>query len=219
MLKANDLVRTFRGPVGTVRALDGASLEVAAGEAVVVRGPSGCGKTTLLLTVGALLRPAEGTVVIKGRNPYELPSEERARLRADLVGFMFQQFHLIPYLTVMENVLTPALAGGRPDARERAQEVVARLGLAGRARHVPAELSVGERQRTALARALMNRPRLLLADEPTGNLDDANAELVLRCLAELAESGSAVLIVAHDARARQYARRILEMDAGKIRPS
>ena len=216
MLEAKNIVKTFDGPEGAVRALDGVSISVAPGELVAVRGPSGCGKTTLLLVVGGLLRPNGGEVRVDGEDPYGLPPDGRALFRAERIGFAFQQFHLIPYLTVLENVSAPALARRSPDAPERARELVRRFGLQERANHVPAELSVGERQRAALARALMNQPRLLLADEPTGNLDDANAEGVLAHLVEFAKAGGAVLLVSHDARGTKHAHRVLEMDRGRI---
>lgn len=216
MLRAENLVKTFAGPQATVRALDGVSLSSAEGELVAVEGPSGCGKTTLLLAVGGLLRPNVGRVLIDGRDPYQLPPDERAGFRAERIGFVFQQFHLVPYLSVLENVLVPALACPQPGAMDRARQLIGHFGLEQRAQHVPAELSVGERQRTALARALLGRPRLLLADEPTGNLDERSGEAVLAYLAEFADAGGAVLLVSHDPRAARYAHRILQMDDGKI---
>ena len=219
MLQVENLVKTFDGPDGTVRALDGVSLSVGSGEMVAVRGPSGCGKTTLLLAAGALLRPSEGSVRLDGEDPYALDPDARARWRGTRVGFVFQQFYLVPYLTVLENILTPSLAVAQPGSADRAHELLDQFGLGPRARHVPAELSVGERQRTALARALLNRPALLLADEPTGNLDDANAETVLGHLAGFAEDGGAVLVVSHDARVGAYARRTLDMAEGAMAAS
>jgi len=206
------------------------SLSVQPGELVVVRGPSGCGKTTLLLAAGALLTPDEGRVLVDGQDPYGLPREERARLRAATIGFVFQQYHLIPYLSVLENVMTPALAvrdqsyqrsavmcSENPcTTRSRAAELLERFQLADRADHLPAELSTGERQRTALARALFNRPSLLLADEPTGNLDPENAAIVLKHIAEFARSGGAVLVVTHDEAAKPYADQIIHLRKGRI---
>ena len=183
---------------------------------MVVRGPSGCGKTTLLLTAGALLAPDKGRVLIDGQDLYELPPEERARLRATTVGFVFQQFHLVPYLSVRENVLAPSLAVVVGDADSCAQELIERFQLADRADHVPLELSTGERQRTALARALLNRPRLLLADEPTGNLDPENAAIVLEHIAHFARAGGAVLMVTHDDVAKHHADRIIRLEKGRL---
>jgi len=217
MLRVESLTKTYRGAARTVRALDGVSLEVAAGEFVAVEGPSGCGKTTLLLAAGGLLRPDAGRVMLRGEDPYALPPEARAAWRAAQVGFVFQQFHLIPYLTVLDNVLAPSVASPSADADKRACEWIGRFGLADRADHVPAELSTGERQRVALARALLNRPALILADEPTGNLDPASAAVVLGHLAEFAKSGGAVLLVTHDPLGAEYAGRTLRMAEGRMR--
>jgi len=216
MLRLEDLSKVYAGPKAPVRALDGAGLQVAAGEFVAVRGPSGCGKTTLLLVAGGLLRPDAGRVEVDGEDPYALSAEGRARFRAANVGYVFQQFHLVPYLTVLDNVLAPSLARPSQGAAERARDLVEHFGLSDRADHVPPQLSTGERQRVALARALLNRPKLLLADEPTGNLDEANARAVLGHLAEFAGQGGAVLLVTHDAQAAAYAGRVLDMKAGRL---
>jgi len=216
MLDLNQVSKSYGGSNGSVRALDGVSLKVKAGEFVVVRGPSGCGKTTLLLTAGGLLAPDQGRVLVGERDVYGLSLEERARLRAETLGFVFQQFHLIPYLTVLENVLAPSLAARSDEAGARADELIARFNLSSRAGHVPAALSTGERQRTALARALLNRPKVLLADEPTGNLDPENASILLGHLAEFARAGGAVLLVTHADAAKEHADRIVQMQEGKI---
>src|SRR5947209_10398920 len=165
---------------------------------------------------GGLLAPDAGRIVVDGQDLYALSAEARARFRAAHLGFVFQQFHLVPYLSILDNVLTPSLALAVPDAEKRAHELIGRLGLSHRARHVPAELSTGERQRTALARALLNRPKLLLADEPTGNLDRDNAAAVLGYLAELAAAGGAVLLVTHDPAAAAIARIRVSMKEGRI---
>jgi ABC-type lipoprotein export system ATPase subunit len=208
MLEIKTISKTYTGSAGPVRALVSFSLSLQPGEFVAVQGPSGCGKTTLLLAAGGLLRPDSGTVVVEGTDLYTLSSEARARFRAAHLGFVFQQFHLVPYLSVLDNVLCPALAVEVPNARSRAVELIERFGLAGRLHHVPAELSTGERQRTALARALLPRPRLLLADEPTGNLDSDNGAAVLKHLAQFAHAGGAVLLVTHDLRAAEYTDRV-----------
>jgi ABC-type lipoprotein export system ATPase subunit len=213
MLKIENVTRTWRGPQD-VRALAGVSLEVRPGEFVAVHGPSGCGKTTLLLVAGGLLAPDAGRVEIGGEDLYALPPERRARVRAGRIGFVFQQFHLLPYLDVLENVLAPTLALRSDGAEGRAKELLERLGLGPRARHKPNELSAGEQQRTALARALLNRPGLLLADEPTGNLDEAAAEEVLRRLEEFARGGGAVLLVTHNPKAVARAARAVHMENG-----
>jgi ABC-type lipoprotein export system ATPase subunit len=216
MLEIRDLGKTYRGGDGVVVALESVSLSVAPGELAAVRGQSGCGKTTLLLAAGALLEPTSGHVRIDGRDPYDLPSGMRARFRAERVGFVFQQFHLVPYLSVLENVLAPSLALPSAKARERAEGLVERFGLTARSAHVPGELSTGERQRTALARAMMNEPKLLLADEPTGNLDADSAEEVLNALSQFADAGGAVMLVTHDPRAMGRAARNFQLSGGRL---
>ena len=198
-----------------VQALDGVSLSVEAGDFVAVRGPSGSGKTTLLLIAGGLLAPDQGVVSIGGRDLGSMSAEGRARFRAENVGFVFQQFHLIPYLSVLHNVMTPAVAGNIADAPERAEKLIAQFGLRSRAHHPTARLSTGERQRTALARALLNRPKLLLADEPTGNLDADNAGGVMAGLSDFAKNGGAVLLVTHDDNAAARADRVVLLKDGK----
>jgi len=217
LLQVEGLSKSYPGRHGTINAVDLVSLTVGAGEFVAVQGPSGCGKTTLLLAAGALLRPTCGRVLLNGEDPYAMSPGERARFRAVNVGFVFQQFHLVPYLDVLDNTLAPTLAlGANGSARARALELTARLGLTERLHHLPAALSTGERQRVALARALLNKPKLLLADEPTGNLDAANGQTVLRSLAEFARDGGAVLLVTHEPGAGDHANRILKMNGGKI---
>jgi len=216
MLQVSNLSKFYPQAGGVVRALEDVSLHVAAEEFVVVRGPSGCGKSTLLLTAGGLLSPTTGQVTVDGQDPYQLGPERRAAFRASAVGFVFQQFHLVPYLNVTENVLTAALAAEIPDAAARAGELIDRFGLTDRADHRPSQLSTGERQRTALARAMLNRPKLILADEPTGNLDDENAQGVLTALAEYARDGGTVLLVTHDGKVDAFAHRTVRLRGGKI---
>jgi putative ABC transport system ATP-binding protein len=216
LLQLENLGKSYAGPKGNVSAVDGVSLTVGAGEFVAVQGPSGCGKTTLLLAAGALLQPSRGRVLLNGQDPYTLSFEQRARFRAVNVGFVFQQFHLIPYLSVLDNVLAPSLAVRGSAAEGRARELIAHFGLQDRAHHLSAELSTGERQRTALARALLNRPRLLLADEPTGNLDGENSQIVLGYLARFAQNGGAVLLATHDPAAARYAQRLVPLRDGRL---
>jgi putative ABC transport system ATP-binding protein len=201
-----------------VKAVDGISLEIDRGELVSVNGPSGCGKTTLLLMAGGLLSPDSGKVLLGGMDLYALPPEERDRERAVRVGFVFQQFYLIPYLTVIENILIPSVGSGTwsLSLRERAMELVTHLNLDHRTDHKPGELSTGERQRVALARALINKPSVLFADEPTGNLDDDNAEIVLDHIAGYADEGAAVLLVTHDRRVGNRAHRVYRMREGRF---
>ena len=216
-LVLTDLCKNYAGPNGVVHALTGVSLAVESGEFVAVQGPSGCGKSTLLLAAGGLLRPDGGTVRVAGQDPYALTADARAAFRAAHIGFVFQQFHLVPYLSVLDNVLAPALALPRKGSKEQAEELIERFGLKDRRHHVPEQLSVGERQRTALARALLNRPALLLADEPTGNLDADNAAVVLDALDGFARAGGAVLLVTHDAAAAGRANRIVRMASPSVK--
>ncbi|MCC6823984.1 MAG: ABC transporter ATP-binding protein [Verrucomicrobia subdivision 3 bacterium] len=217
-LQIENLSMSYSGPKGGIGAVKGVSLTICAGEFVAVQGPSGCGKTTLLLAAGALLQPTHGRVLLDGQDPYALSSGSRAEFRARNLGFVFQQFHLVPYLDVLDNILAATLAlNANGNARNRALELVEQFGLTNRLRHVPAELSTGERQRVALARALLNHPKLLLADEPTGNLDEENGQMVMRCLAQLARAGTAVLLVTHEPRAGEHASRVLNMNGGQIK--
>jgi len=216
MLEFKNISKWFDGPEGKVTALDGVSLSVQPGEFLAICGPSGCGKTTLLLTAGSLLRPSAGQVNLDGHDPYALGPEARSKLRARMIGFVFQQFHLIPYLTVRQNILAPSLALPAKEADQRAQELVSRFGLDDRASHVPAQLSTGQRQRTALARALLNKPKIILADEPTGNLDEDNADIVFGYLSQYVAEGGCVLLVTHDVRTAAHSTRTLQMSEGRI---
>jgi ABC-type lipoprotein export system ATPase subunit len=216
MLNMDTVTKIYFSRRGNVVALEAVSLRINPGEFVAVQGPSGCGKTTLLLAAGGLLVPDEGTVEINGISIYGMQPDERALYRASQIGFVFQQFHLIPYLTVLENVLVPSITAQEPDADSRAHELLERLNMTGRLHHLPSELSTGERQRTAMARALLNNPRLLLADEPTGNLDSDNADIVLSVFEEFALSGGAVLLVTHDDGVARIARKTVKLREGKI---
>jgi ABC-type lipoprotein export system ATPase subunit len=216
MLEFKNVSKCFDGPQGVVTALEDISLSVSPGELLAVHGPSGCGKTTLLLAAGALLRPSTGQVSLDGRDPYGLNPEVRSELRARMIGFVFQQFHLIPYLTVRQNIMAPSLALPAKEADRRARELLSRFGLDDRAGHVPAQLSTGQRQRTALARALLNQPKIILADEPTGNLDENNAEIVFGYFSQYVAGGGCVLLVTHDAKAAAHATRTVKMSQGRI---
>ena len=216
MVRVEGIGKSYRTGRHEVRALDEVTLEIGAGEFAAVQGPSGCGKTTLLLAVGALLQPDTGRVLVDGEDLYAMPLERRAQFRATTIGFVFQQFHLIPYLSVRDNVLAPTLALAAGDATTRAEELLERFNLTERAAHTPAELSTGERQRVALARAMLHRPKVILADEPTGNLDERNAAGVLEALAGFAEEGGTVLLVTHDREAASRAARIIRLEAGRL---
>ncbi len=216
MLEFRNVSKWFNVTQGKVTALKDVSFSVRPGELLAIRGPSGCGKTTLLLTAGSLLRPSDGQISLDGQDPYALSPEMRSRLRADNIGFVFQQFHLIPYLTVRQNIMTASLAVTLREASERTKQLISRFSLEDRADHVPAKLSTGERQRTALARALLNEPKLILADEPTGNLDEDNAQTVFGYLSQYVSDGGCVLLVTHDARAAAHATRSLQMSRGQL---
>lgn len=219
ILQLQSVSKTYLSPGGQVEALREVSLELGRGDFVALRGSSGSGKSTLLLAAGGLLEPDRGQVSVDGHDLFAMSPDQRARYRAAHIGFVFQQFYLVPYLNVLENVLTATLgnngaAGG--DATARARDLIAQLNLESRIRHRPGQLSTGERQRTALARALLNRPRLLLADEPTGNLDEENARNVLEHLQAFAGDGGAVLLVTHEERAARFARTSYAMTDGQL---
>ncbi|MGQ9574571.1 MAG: ABC transporter ATP-binding protein [Thermoguttaceae bacterium] len=201
-----------------VHALSEVSLDVAPGEFVVVRGPSGSGKSTLLSIIGGLARATHGQVVVAGQDLGGMSAAGRARFRAEQIGFVFQNFHLLPYLSVVDNVALAIPAGRRDEARKRAHQLLEQFQLASRLQHRPAELSIGECQRVAIARAMVNSPALILADEPTGNLDPQNAAGVLGLLAEYHRNGGTVLLVTHQEAAEQYARRIVLMQEGRLVP-
>jgi ABC-type lipoprotein export system ATPase subunit len=218
-LNLRGIEQVFRGRDGAVQAVGGVDLRLKPGDFTVVRGASGCGKTTLLLMAGALLRPTAGVVELAGQDVYSLSGEARAAFRARRIGFVFQQFYLIPYLSVLENVLAVELAdsGGTGDElRNRALALLTDLQMGARLRHVPGELSTGEQQRTALARAMVGEPALILADEPTGNLDPENGDIVLSRLRKFADEGGMVLMVTHDERAERYAGSVIKMEEGRL---
>jgi len=218
MVRVEQISKTYEGPEGKICVARGYSVDVSKGEFVAVQGPNGCGKTTLLLMCGGLLRPDAGEVLVDGHDLYAMSSDRRARFRSRNIGFVFQQFHLIPYLSVRENVLVPSMGGKRSgDTAERSRELIDRFSLRDRSRHVPAELSTGERQRTAMARALFNDPPLLLADEPTGNLDEENTTFLLRCFREFAARGGTVLLVTHDSEVAASADRVLHLHGGRLK--
>jgi putative ABC transport system ATP-binding protein len=216
LVEIRDARKTYKGASGQVQAVDGLSLTLDAGDFVAVQGPSGCGKSTLLLLAGGLLAPESGSVLIAGEDPYALTADARSMFRAENIGFVFQQFHLVPYLSVLDNVLAPSIATGAAGCEKRARELIDEFGLSHRLEHTPGELSSGERQRTALARALLNEPKVLLADEPTGNLDTENATEVLKHLREFASAGGAVLLVTHDVQAAAAADRVIHLRDGKL---
>ena len=222
LIKAEALCKRYVMSTQTIHVLSGASLEVVPGETLAVVGVSGAGKSTLLHILGGLDRPDEGRVWVEDANLYRLSSRRRSRVRCEKIGFVFQSYHLLPEMDVLETVMLPAMARGRragpaSDMRGRALELLEAVGLAERATHTPFELSGGEQQRVALARALMNEPELVLADEPTGNLDDGTGGKVLDLLFSLTKSrGHAMVLVTHNERVAASCDRMLRLVDGVV---
>jgi ABC-type lipoprotein export system ATPase subunit len=202
------VAKTYPNGSRVVTALASIDLTVGAGEFVAVQGPSGSGKTTCLLIAGGLLRPDSGRALLDGHDLHAMGRNQLAAFRSQNIGFVFQQYHLIPYLSVLENILAPEAARGRTNNQARGRALAGQFGLDHRLDHTPAELSSGEKQRTALARALLFRPRILLADEITGNLDRVNAQIVLGYLREYVKTGGSVLLVTHDREIASRADRV-----------
>lgn len=211
-LELRDVHKSFDTGAQRLEVLRGISLDLESGAALAVTGPSGSGKSTLLHLIGTLDGPTSGSIRIGGTDPFALPEPELARFRNRAIGFVFQEHHLLPQYSVLENVLIPTLAfpGESAGNETRARELLERVGLSDRLSHRPAELSGGERQRVAVARALINQPRLLLGDEPTGNLDRSTAETVADLLFELhGEAGAILIVVTHSEEiARRFPRRV-----------
>ncbi len=213
ILAARQLRKTYRLGKHNVEVLKGLDLDVRRGEAVVIVGASGAGKSTLLHLLGGLDKPTDGEVLFEGKS---LRKSDRTRLRNERIGFVFQSYNLLPELDALENVCVPALVAGRREA-ERGRELLNAVGLGERLEHRPAELSGGEQQRVAIARALMNRPSLILADEPTGNLDDKTGETILDLLWQMrADTGATLVMVTHDQHVAKRGERILEIADGNI---
>lgn len=220
-LVVRGLTREFPTPEGPLAVLRGVDLELNRGEALVVTGPSGSGKSTFLYILGALDRPTAGTIEILGERPLDLDPTAAAAFRNARVGFVFQDHHLLPQCTVLENVLIPTLAGrgAGPEAESRARELLEKVGLSQRLTHRPAQLSGGERQRVAVCRALINQPALLLADEPTGNLDRVTSRAVGSLLLDLARERGAILVcVTHSAELAARFPRWVELEDGRFVP-
>ena len=216
VLSGRGLRKDYGSGAGLVHAVRDVSLNVAHGEAVAIVGPSGCGKSTLLYLLGGLERPTAGTLLLTGRRLEQMPEAGLARLRRHALGFVFQAFHLVDELTALENVELPALlAGASPrKARARASELLEQVGLEDRVEHLPSALSGGQRQRVAIARALANGPAVVLADEPTGNLDSAATTEVLRLFGQLHADGQTLVVVTHDERIAATADRLITMRDG-----
>jgi ABC-type lipoprotein export system ATPase subunit len=217
VVRLRGVVKTHGEGRAALRVLDGVDLDLEPGELVAVTGRSGSGKSTLLNVVGALDRADAGTVEVAGVRIDGAPERALAPLRRDRIGFVFQAFHLLPELTGLENVQLPARLNGRGPALRRGEELVRLLGLGEAAHRLPAVLSGGEQQRLAIARALVNDPQLVLADEPTGNLDAESGEAVLALLRSIADEGRAVLLVTHEPEATRRADRVLRLEDGLLR--
>jgi putative ABC transport system ATP-binding protein len=218
LIRLENLVKVFETDEVETHALANVHLTIDRGEYVAIAGPSGCGKSTLLSILGLLDSPTTGTYVLNGRPVQDLDAAERARIRNREIGFVFQSFNLIGDLTVYENVELPLTYRGMPaaDRAERVKSALERVGMGHRAQHLPGQLSGGQQQRVAVARALVGQPSILLADEPTGNLDSRNGEAVMDLLRELHRGGSTICMVTHDPRFTLYAERAVHLFDGRV---
>lgn len=204
-LNIENINKTYKSSESTIRVLNNFSLKLDSAMIHAIAGPSGCGKTTLLMLCGALILPDSGKITINKINLTALPANERATRRAGLVGFVFQRFHLVPYLNVEQNIMLSCVARPLEDAEQRCKKLLRQLDLENRRYHIPGKLSAGEQQRTALGRALMNRPALLIADEPTGNLDEKNSDDIMKLLRNFTNEGGTVMVATHDSRVASFA--------------
>ena len=219
MIELKDLTKIYRTDTIETTALNNINLMVPEGSFIAIKGPSGCGKTTLLNILGLMDRPNKGQVILMGKNTASISDRELSRLRRQSIGFLFQKFNLIASLTVFENVELPSLYQKLPAAtrKSKVDAMLMQLGLEARAGHFPHQLSGGQQQRVGLARCVINDPRMILADEPTGNLDSKNGDEVMRLLSELHREGRTIVMVTHDDRYAAYAERVIEMSDGSLR--
>ena len=218
MIQIENLGKTFRTEEVETIALQGINLRIDDGEFVAIMGPSGCGKSTLLNIIGLLDNPSEGSYLLNGQEVARLTEDERTDLRRGTIGFVFQSFNLIDEMTVYENVELPLIYAGVPakERRERVEALLDRMKMSHRAKHYPQQLSGGQQQRVAIARAVVTRPQLILADEPTGNLDSAHGKEVIGLLAELNQEGTTIVMVTHNSHDAASARRIIHLFDGHI---
>lgn len=218
MLKMESVSKSYSHRGKRITAMDDVTLEIPAGDFLSIVGPSGSGKSTFVLMLGGMLSPTTGRVLVEGESLYDLAPAQRAALRRQKIGFVFQTFNLVPYLTAMENVQVPLLLAGRSSSEQmrRAGELLERVGLGDRLDHKPRELSVGQQQRVALARMLANDPEVVLADEPTGNLDPETSREIQRFLGEINQEGKTIVMVTHDPVAARKARRMIRLIDGRI---
>ena len=218
MIRLHDVGKTYNGGAVPVQALQGVHMEISEGEFVAVMGPSGCGKSTLLTILGAMNPPTSGHIEIDDIDIYRLSVERQADFRHEYVGFVFQQLQLVPYLTALENVMLPLTVArmSRGTKQERALDALARVGLSRKVDSLPSQLSGGEQGRVAIARAIVNQAPLVLADEPTGNLDRTTGTQVLKLLRDLNADGQTVIMVTHDGEAASHARRVINLLDGRL---
>jgi len=219
MMIGEHLTKRYGHGAATVTAIDDMNFAIAQGEFVGIMGESGAGKSTLLSIMGAMNAPSEGTLRVDGIDVYDLRSEQQADFRREFLGFVFQSFHLIPYLTLEENVMLPLATIRLPRRQKRAmaQEAIAAVGLDGKNKRLPHQLSGGEKERTAIARAVVNQPPIILADEPTGNLDSRTSREIMRLLQRLRDAGTTVVMVTHSLECAGYADRILQVTDGRLK--
>ena len=213
LLELKDISKIYSG--GTVRALQNVSLSVEQGEWLAIMGPSGSGKSTMMNIIGCMDKPSSGQVILDGRDIAHESGRSLTQIRRDKIGLIFQQFHLVNYLTALENVMVAQYYHSLPDEKE-ALAALERVGLAERARHLPSQLSGGEQQRVCIARALINYPQLILADEPTGNLDEANQNLVIEIFRQLHKEGRTIVVVTHDPEVAEVAQRTVVLEHGRF---
>ncbi len=213
LLEVKDISKIYSG--GTVKALQNVSLEVKEGEWVAIMGPSGSGKSTMLNIISCMDKPSNGQVILDGQDITKLSSKELTNIRRDKIGLVFQQFHLVNYLTAIENVMVSQYYHSMPDEKE-AMEMLELVGLKERAKHLPHQLSGGEQQRVCIARALINHPQIILADEPTGNLDEVNEKLVIDIFKKLHSEGKTIIVVTHAPEVAQFAERTIVLEHGKF---
>lgn len=211
LLELKDISKIY----GSVKALQNIDLEVSQGEWLAIMGPSGSGKTTMMNIIGCMDKPSNGSVILDGMNIAKESAKSLTNIRRDKIGLIFQQFHLINYLTALENVMVAQYYHSMPDEKE-ALQALERVGLGDRAKHLPSQLSGGEQQRVCIARALINYPMLILADEPTGNLDETNEKIVLDIFKQLHQDGSTIIVVTHDPEVAEEAQRTVVLEHGRI---
>jgi len=218
IINVENVRKTYKMGDNVVKAVDGVSLSVFEGEYLVIMGPSGSGKTTLMHLMGCLDKPDSGEIYLSGQRVSKLNDRDLAKVRNKMIGFVFQQFNLLPRLTALENVELPMIYAGVPRAvrRKRAKELLTMVGLAERMEHRPTQLSGGQMQRVAIARALANEPQIILADEPTGNLDSKSGEEILKIFSDLHSDGLTMIVVTHDPEVAENGERVIHMRDGKI---